>query len=129
MTNKRIQVGGGGHLLASSFVTASKRGKRGAGRNKLLLGMPGVPAQCVLDKTQIRSITKQWYLHRWDSCVVSARMLFLVIAPHKASHNNPGTVSCRIVNLGQKLSEMWSPIAPLHGFAIKTEAIISSRSA
>ena len=47
----------------------------------------------------------------------------------KSSHDNPRTVLCRIVNLRQKFSEMWSPIAPLRGFAIKTEAIISWRSA
>ena len=51
----------------------------------------------------------------------------LVVAPQKASHNNSGTVLGRIMDLRQKFRKMWSPIAPLHGFAIKAEAIFPRR--
>ena len=53
----------------------------------------------------------------------------LVIAPQKASHNYSGTVLGRIMDLGQKLRKMWSPIAPLRGFAIEAEAIFPRRGA
>ena len=60
---------------------------------------------------------------RWDSCVVSTRTLKSL--PRRFYD---GSLS-NCAHLRQKFSEMWGPIVPLHGSAIKTEAIISWRSA
>ena len=143
-TNTKVHEGGEGHLLpqSSSFVTASRGG---AGKNKPLLGMLESPAQRVLDKTQIRSILAPasriaQNLSELGLCtkMIFAKVgfvrcfstfAFLVITPHEASHNNSRTILCRILDIGQKLRKMWSPIAPLHGFAIETEAVFPRRNA